>query len=233
MGSIPHGTTINAQCLDTPTSINGPPIIPPRDPRPFIINKPLGNKFQFDSLNASLQNTARIPQDLGPFITTGSITQATLADVNNVLKKAIKGQKITRTTTFTVSTNPGTTQIGGGTANIAFLRGQGADIDQSTVSPTANADAAQMEAQFWIETVETTIKVPAMKAGQQPAKLVPDRGPLFIVKPPKQGEIAAREVKASFTQIQYSQLVLLNFGGLAWPHISVATLVPQQVELNI
>lgn len=233
MASIPHGTTINAQCLDTPVSVDGPPLIPPRDPRPFIINKPLGTKFAFDSLNASEQNTARIPQNLAPFIKTASITQATLADVNDVLKKAIKGQKITRTITFTVSTNPGTTQIGGGTANIAFLRGQGADIDQSEVSQTANADAAQMESQFWIETVETEINVPAMKASQDSAKLVPDMGPLFIVNPPKQGEVGARKVKASFTQIQYSQLVLLNFGGLAWPHISVATLVPQQVVLDI
>jgi hypothetical protein len=28
------------------------------------------------------------------------------------------------------------------------------------------------------------------------------------------------------TQIQYSQQVFLNFNGLTWPHISVATLVP-------
>jgi hypothetical protein len=27
-------------------------------------------------------------------------------------------------------------------------------------------------------------------------------------------------------QIQYSQQVLLNFNGLSWPHVSVATLVP-------
>ena len=28
------------------------------------------------------------------------------------------------------------------------------------------------------------------------------------------------------TQIQYSQMVLLNFNGITWPHVSVATLVP-------
>jgi hypothetical protein len=27
-------------------------------------------------------------------------------------------------------------------------------------------------------------------------------------------------------QIQYSQTVNLNFNGLTWPHVSVATLVP-------
>ena len=28
----------------------------------------------------------------------------------------------------------------------------------------------------------------------------------------------------NFLQLQYSQLVLLNFNGLSWPHITVATL---------
>ena len=29
-------------------------------------------------------------------------------------------------------------------------------------------------------------------------------------------------------QLQYSQTVLLNFNGLSWPHVSLATLVKQQ-----
>jgi hypothetical protein len=28
------------------------------------------------------------------------------------------------------------------------------------------------------------------------------------------------------TQIQYSQIVFLNFAGLTWPHVSVGTLTP-------
>ena len=35
-----------------------------------------------------------------------------------------------------------------------------------------------------------------------------------------------RHITVSTTQIQYSQLVLLVFAGLVWPHASVATLVP-------
>jgi hypothetical protein len=30
------------------------------------------------------------------------------------------------------------------------------------------------------------------------------------------------------TQIQYTQTVNLNFAGLSWPHVSVATLVPSE-----
>ena len=33
-------------------------------------------------------------------------------------------------------------------------------------------------------------------------------------------------IKASATQLQYAQQVVLNFNGLTWPHVSVATLVP-------
>jgi hypothetical protein len=35
-----------------------------------------------------------------------------------------------------------------------------------------------------------------------------------------------REITVHFTQIQYTQTVLLNFAGLTWPHVSVNTLVP-------
>ena len=33
-------------------------------------------------------------------------------------------------------------------------------------------------------------------------------------------------VTVATTQIQYSQKVMLNFNGLSWPHVSVASLVP-------
>jgi len=49
--------------------------------------------------------------------------------------------------------------------------------------------------------------------------------PTFSVIPPK--EITEPiTIKVTSTQIQYSQTVLLNFNGLTWPHVSVATLVP-------
>jgi hypothetical protein len=37
---------------------------------------------------------------------------------------------------------------------------------------------------------------------------------------------APKIIKVTTTQIQYSQSVFLNFAGLTWPHVSVATLVP-------
>jgi hypothetical protein len=51
--------------------------------------------------------------------------------------------------------------------------------------------------------------------------------PEFLVSPP--GAITApRTIKATATQIQYAQKVFLNFNGLTWPHVSVATLVPAE-----
>ena len=35
-------------------------------------------------------------------------------------------------------------------------------------------------------------------------------------------------IDVSYTQIQYTQTVLLNFNNLTWPHVSVATLVPNE-----
>ena len=48
--------------------------------------------------------------------------------------------------------------------------------------------------------------------------------PTFLVTS-KHGT-AAKAVVATYTQIQYSQSVFLNFNTLTWPHVSVATLVP-------
>jgi hypothetical protein len=49
--------------------------------------------------------------------------------------------------------------------------------------------------------------------------------PSFVLDPPIQ-LTGPRIIKVTSTQIQYSQTVILNFNGLSWPHVSVATLVP-------
>jgi hypothetical protein len=90
-----------------------------------------------------------------------------------------------------------------------------------------------MEATFWIETVEVTITVPIFRPGQPPlmiqgeAKVPGQPVPTFSAVPPE--EITTpRKVTFTFPQIQYSQVVMLKFNGLNWPHVSVATLVPAE-----
>lgn len=223
MASIPHGTTIEAQ--GTSTTISGPPTIPAVSITPFTT---VGSTpVPFPSRTAATGGTPRIPQDLTPFIAAGTITQAMLDDPNTLLRNHIASQKITSTTTIFVSTKPAAPLFGGGVNNIAFLLG-----DNGTPLPARpNAQALQMQAVFWIETVEETLLVPIFKVGQQAFRLRPQGEvvgqplPTFSVTPPI--EITTpRMITVTFTQIQYSQTVMLNFNTLTWPHVSVATLVP-------
>ena len=222
MASIPHGTTINAQCLAPSSSSSGAPNIPAVDITPFIIGSP-GSKITFASQNASNTDTARLPQDLTKFIAAKTITQAILTDPNTVLRNENVGKTITSSTTFTVSTVPASPEIGGGIADIAFLVGN---------SNGPNANAAQMAAQFWLNTVQYKLLVPVWKVGSPPLTLkpaAPHPGALvetFTVTPPH-AITAPTNITVTTTQIQYSQMVFLNFAGLTWPHVSVATLVKQ------
>jgi hypothetical protein len=171
MGSIPHGTTINAQ--GDAFSVNGGPKIDDNNIIPFVIGNP-ANQIKFPELNLSVATKFRSPQP--PLL--AEIQQSIVDNPNSVLKDAIKNQKITKTTVLSIDTVPNPPLVGGGTDNISFLQG---------TADGPNANAARMSAIFWIETVE-------------------DPG-----KPP-------------YLQLQYTQLVFLNFNGLTWPHVSVATL---------
>ena len=233
MGSIPHGTTINAQ--GTSTNFAGKPTIPSVDITPSLLST--GAKVKFPSQTATNATTFRIPQDLGPWIAAGTITQAMLDDPNVVLRNAIAGQTILNTTQISITTNPGRPILlpkppappqqptfGGGTDNIAFLNG-----DAAAAKP--NAQAFQMEAIFWIETVQHVLHVPIFQPGQPALRLssvssiAGQPGQAFTVTPPH-AITTPRTITFTTTQIQYSQLVILNFNGLAWPHVSVATLTP-------
>ena len=222
MASIPHGTTINAQTIEPTSSIEGPPEIPPVSITPFVINSNPPNFIRFASQTAANADTPRLPQDLTKFIQAGTITQAILDDPNTVLREAIVGQTITNTIKFTVTTNPALPEFGGGTGNIAFLQGNPAGT-------TPNANAVTMTATFWIETVQHRIEVPVFKPGQPPLKIPAPvtkpglPGPVFVGTPPREITVP-RTIIVTSTQIQYSQVVLLNFAGLSWPHVSVATL---------
>lgn len=231
MASIPHGTTINAQGffkLANP----GKPNIAALDITPFKIGTNPPQKIPFPSQTAANNNTPRIPQDLSPFITHGTITQAMLDDPNSLLNAHISKQNIVQFDVIFISTSPnvtlqapGNALFGGGTANIAFLLGQ-------ANASAPNANAFLMTAVFWIETVEEELEVGLpYHVGGPPIllKATPSisgqRVAQFSVEAPFDLE-TGRKIKLPFTQIQYTQTVLLNFKGLSWPHVSVNTLVP-------
>jgi len=225
MASIPHGTTIEAQ--GTFLTVAGPPKIDPVDITPFVTGNP-AKTVKFPSQTATNANTPRIPQDLSQFIAAGTITQAMLDDPNTLLRNHISKQKIINTIAIVISTAgpppPQLLPFGGGVDNIAFLLGQAA-------ATAPNAQALQMFAIFWIETVEEVILVPPLYVGGPPFAIKPKPSvpgqlmPTFYVTPPYDVD-TPRQLTVTFTQIQYTQTVLLNFAGLTWPHVSVNTLVP-------
>jgi len=228
MASIPHGTTITAQ--GTSSKISGAPNIPSVDITPFITGSNPKSLVHFASQTAATPGTPRIPQDLTSFISAGTITQAMLDDPNSVLRNHISHQKIVSTTIINISTNPDSPLFGGGADNIAFLQGNPTN-SPDLPTPHPNAQTLLMDATFWIETVEHTILVPVFKPGQAPlqlheeANVVGKATATFTVRPPVDIKVP-RPITFTSKQIQYSQVVFLNFNGLTWPHVSVATLVP-------
>jgi hypothetical protein len=248
MASIPHGTTITAQGTALP-AVAGKPTIAAIDITPFFGGNP-ANKFTFQNQTAADKTTRRLPQDLTALIASGKLTQAMITDPNTVLRNQIAHQTISQTIIIETSTKPNSPLSGGplpavpsagphpkapnfagGTANIAFLQGV-------PVPPPggngANANAFQMDAVFWIETVIYDIDVPRIASGEPPIILQPlQKGTVPLVPSfvamlpfvPNKG-FAGGRVRVATTQIQYSQKVMLDFNGLTWPHVSVASLVP-------
>ena len=236
MASIPHGTTINAQGFAperNPKTVTGgvpgPPTIDVIDTTPFGIGNPtvrLNGIFQ--SMDGNNQQTFRIPQNLETFGTgpkgSGKITTDIIKNPNLVLSNAIKGLNITETISFEVSTGPSPSPLnGGGTANIAFLEG--------AQNPTAHA--ASMTAKYWIERVMYEVVVPENLPPKTKLRLLPTMPagstaptPVFEITTGPHGNPTRKEITVPGIQIQVSQLVLLNFATLSWPHVSVSTLVP-------
>ncbi|KAJ0167661.1 hypothetical protein CTA2_1273 [Colletotrichum tanaceti] len=238
MGSIPHGTTINAQSFSAPVTSRGAPQFEKLSIQPFLIGDPenKGKVKPFPSQTASNKATFRLPQDLTPSTQAETITQEMLDSPNVVLANANKGKDFVNTTTYTVSTAAPKSKFGGATANIGFLVGDG-DGSRGDGPSRPNANAAQVTATYWLSTVRTKIRLepftPPEKGATRTFSAVPlrpnDAVPTFTVD----FEIpAAKTVTVEYTQLQYSQNVLLDFAKLSWPHATVATLAQQDVKLD-
>lgn len=235
MASIPHGTTIEAQGFSF--SVKGGPFIAPVDITPFVVGDPT-NLIKFPSQVLSDTGTFRLPQDLTDLDIAGTITQPILDNPNIILDVRAKAQNITETIVIAISTDPtdpffnnfaplipAPPGSGGGTDNVAFLLG-----NTSATPPTPNANAVQMNAIFWIETVQETIEVPTPSPDGLPVIVPGDTSAgnpvVSFAVSSAVGTAAGTQIDVTYTQIQYTQTVFLNFNGLTWPHVSVATLVP-------
>lgn len=198
MASIPHGTTVLAQ--GTSDKQPDPPIIPEVNIIPIdpSTGKPVEDPLsKFPSLDAGKSPITRIPQDLSSFIQAGTITQEMLDNPNSVLEKDIASQTITETITIKISTKPRNPLFG--TDPHSPLFGGGAD-----------------NMAFLLGDERTTVLGENGNAHPNAnAETLGMKATFWI-----------ETLQDKSTQIQYSQQVFLNFGGLIWPHVSVATLKP-------
>jgi hypothetical protein len=177
LASIPHGTTILAQGTAPAQPSPGGPHIPKVSIKPFPIGKPRFGQPVMEQ-DIRLDSRFRIPRHPEQH----GITQRMVDNPNSFLTDpplpitlpVMPTPAVATTTTLQVSTHDRSLP-GGGSANIAFLKG--------TDGP--NAVTSRVTATFWLQTFESA-SVPL--------------------------------------RLQYSQLVLLDFNGLSWPHVTVATL---------
>ena len=185
MGSIPHGAVINLQGTAT-QMVATKPTFDPASITPFIFNSPDDGKTGLVSFPDE-EDLNRPSQSRTERKRVASLTPDHLKNPNLLLSDALAKQTVLSTTvlSLTSDTSPAGSipDVGGGTANIAFLTGG----RPPTGGP--NALAPVVTTTFWIEQVRD-------------------------------------EYGAEFTQMQYTQRVLLHFNGLSWPHITVATLRP-------
>ncbi|KAK0740623.1 hypothetical protein B0T18DRAFT_449200 [Schizothecium vesticola] len=157
----------------------------------------------FPALVAANNDTARIPQVLDIFVKTGTITDEIMADPTNVLRAVNQTRNILNTITLTISTN--------------------------AQAANGNASAASVDFTLWIETVGYQVPLPAgatMNAGK--AVTVPFEGITYTLTPPKDIVVPAggQSIPVQVTELQYFQMVMLQFGILSWPHPTVSTLKP-------
>lgn len=181
MACIPHGTAILAQGTSQ-FLLGGPPHIPDNNIIPFPIGSPPPPNSEFFSGEQAFPELNLFKSTPFRFVSP-NVTPDMVRNPNSLLQNALHGQTIKSRTFIQVSTKH-TPIKGGGTANTAFLA-------VASNPPGGNAHAAEVEADFWIETV--------VGGPGEPDKL----------------------------QLQYTQLVQLDFNGLRWPHVTVATLHKQ------
>jgi hypothetical protein len=183
MASIPHGTVILAQGNGQILS-GGPQHIPDNNILPFFLGSPPPANSDFNSVAATFTELDLSTPTAFRFASPG-VTQDMVKNPNSVLQAALQsslqGTTMKSRTFLHVSTTNNPIKGGGGTANTAFLAA-------GSNPPGGNANAVEVDATFWIETIAGT--------GGHPDIL----------------------------QLQYTQLVQLDFNGIRWPHVTVGTL---------
>jgi hypothetical protein len=220
LASIPHGVSLLFQGPTPPTApVKGPPNIPPVYPiagmpvfsppagapglgiQPVDVPPPAGDGAEHIVPEVNITNDGPGSQSNGPFPAS---FQALVNDPNSLLRSAIASQTILGTITIQLSTTGAGSSIG----NIPFL-GTPNPAQASDPINTPNAFVFSSAATFWIEWV-------SMPGGPTPT-------PVPVAQPTVLG-IEPFWPQPTFLQLQYSQVSILIFNNVLWPHVNVATL---------
>jgi hypothetical protein len=208
-----------------------PAPVPPGPNPPAVGIQPIttaGAQHVIPEINVALDTLAPGSQSTGPFPAT---FQGFINDPNSVLRDAIASQDILgfieiNLTTDTLSLN-GQPTVGVGSlfetvSNIPFLGvanqalccpipAQPATV-AAQAAPVPNAFVYSASATFWIEWVRNPggPPIPLHHGPGKPA------APIMALEPFYE--------HSTHLQLQYSQLVILIFNNILWPHVTVATM---------
>jgi hypothetical protein len=220
LASIPHGVSLLFQGpAPSATPVPGPPTIPPIFPIPELptfsppanalglgiqptdIPSPGGDGAEHIVPEVNITTDVIGSQSNGPY---PAEFQGLVNDPNSLLRTAIANQHILGTITIQLSTENVANSIG----NIPFLGIPNPAQAQNPTTPNAFVSSAR--ATFWIEWVRIDNAHPGNRPPGNGNGNGHGHGPF--------GD------QATFLQLQYSQLSILIFNGVLWPHINVATL---------
>jgi hypothetical protein len=235
---IPPVTPFNGYPGLNPIPFPGPYTVPPQPaPVPPGANPPAvgiqpivtaGGQHVIPEINIALDTLVPPSQSSGPY---PAVFQGFINDPNSVLRDAIAGQDILGFIEINLTTDilsvDGFPTLGVGSlyetvSNIPFLGvanqtppsplpAQPATV-ATEAAPIPNAYVYSASATFWIEWVRDpgTPRIPLSQPGTSPPAQILALEPYWE--------------HATHLQLQYSQLVILFFNGVLWPHVTVATM---------
>jgi hypothetical protein len=237
LASIPHGVTVvmqgpNPGTVPTPGAPSIPPIYPipglptfsPASPalglgiQPTELMSPAGTGAEHVVPEVDITNDGPGSQSNAPWSPGSGYPpkfQGYIDDPNSILRAAIAGQDILGFIQIDLSTTGISNSIG----NIPFLGLADPDLASSPAAAAAipqNAFVHSASATFWIEWVRWK-RGPGHHPGAHEHR---HEGPEYEA-------IRAIEPfwpEPTYLQLQYSQMVILVFNGVLWPHVTIATL---------
>lgn len=116
-------------------------------------------------------------------------------------------------------------KTGGGVVGNAFLDG---DLQPDGTTLVSNARPIQVEFTLYVETVQYEVPVPVFSPTSGYEFVDKEfEGIKFRLFPPNEVTEAGKTITVNVTELQYTQVVMLQFGNLTWPHPSVSTLKPE------